>query len=303
MNKSIKKNIIICLLLTTFSLYGKEMVKIPEITYTRTDTKGNIQNVTVSSFYMDKYDVTINEWAEYLKKSRELDSKWKTNYYYKDYSIDQQINSMKYYMSDSGFIPIETICIDMESPIWNLYFADAICYCNFLSEQEGLIPCYEIIWDEFVPETVIWNQNANGYRLPTVAEWQAVSELYSREPDYEYFHKSNVLDDKIEKSKGKIPNKYGVVDIIGNCGKFLWDYYYKDELYIPANVENPIGPDKYTPDESAIFFNEPIYEVRLLSRYFDQNTNTFENYAKENLSHYPIDADVGATIRLCRNKE
>ncbi|BDC93220.1 formylglycine-generating enzyme family protein [Treponema bryantii] len=303
MNKLIKHFVIILMLLETFSLNAKEMVKIPEITFSRIDSQGNCQNVTVSSFYIDKYDVTINEWAEYLTKSRELDSKWKPNYKFKDYSIEDQINSMKYYFSDSGFIPIETISIDMESPIWNLYFKDAICYCNFLSEQEGLEPCYEIIWDEFVPEKVIWNQDANGYRIPTVAEWQAVSELYTREPDYEYFHKSNVFNDKIEKSQEKKPNKYGVVDIIGNCGKFLWDYYYKEELYIPANVKNPTGPDKYTPDESAIFFNEPIYEVRLLSRYFDQNNNTIENYAQKNLEPYPIDLDVGATIRLCRNKE
>lgn len=303
MNKLIKKICIVYILLETFAMYGKEMVKIPEITFTRTDSKGNMQVVTVSSFYMDKYDVTINEWAEYFKKSKELDSKWKPNYYYKDYSFEDQLNHMKYRLSDSGFIPIETISIDMEGPIWGVYFKDAICYCNFLSEQEGLTPCYEIVWDEFVPETVIWNQNANGYRLPTVAEWQAVSELYTREPDYEYFHKSNVLNEKNEKAKEKIPNKYGVVDIIRCRGKFLWDYYYKDELYIPANVRNPTGPDKYTPDESAIFFNEPIYEVRLLTLFFDQNNNTFENYAKKNLEPYPIDYNVGATIRLCRNKE
>lgn len=301
MNKLIKKITIFILLLESFSLSAKEMVKIPEISFYRTDSKGNSQEVTVSSFYMDKYNITINEWAEYLKKSRELDSKWKPNYYFKDYSIEDQLESMKYYLSDSGFIPIETISIDMDSPIWNLCFKDVISYCNFLSEQEGLEPCYEIIWNGLVPEKVIWNQDANGYRIPTVAEWQAVSELYTREPDYDYFHKSNVFDDKVEKSKDKIPNKYGVVDIIGNCSKFLWDYYNEDELYIPNNVKDPIGPDKYTPDANAIFFNEPIYEVRVLSLYFDHNKNTLENYAKNYLEPYTIDYNTGAFLRICRS--
>ena len=79
-------------LIIVSNLHAFEMVEIPEITFTRTDKAGNPQEVTVSPFYMNKYDVTINDWAEYLKKSRELDSKWKPNYYYKDYSIDQQVN-------------------------------------------------------------------------------------------------------------------------------------------------------------------------------------------------------------------
>lgn len=46
----------------------------------------------------------------------------------------------------------------------------AVEFCNALSIQEGLTPAYEIPYP--VSYDVIWNQNANGYRLPTEAEWE-----------------------------------------------------------------------------------------------------------------------------------
>ena len=50
-------------------------------------------------------------------------------------------------------------------PIENVTWYDAVAYCNALSLQEGLKPCYTISGS-----TITWNLNANGYRLPTEAE-------------------------------------------------------------------------------------------------------------------------------------
>ena len=48
---------------------------------------------------------------------------------------------------------------------WN----KAILFCNLLSRHLGLKECYSISDDG---ENVVWNREANGYRLPTEAEWQ-----------------------------------------------------------------------------------------------------------------------------------
>ena len=50
-------------------------------------------------------------------------------------------------------------------PVTNVTWYDAILFCNKLSEYDGLEPCYTING-----ELVEWNEKAEGYRLPTVAE-------------------------------------------------------------------------------------------------------------------------------------
>ena len=52
-------------------------------------------------------------------------------------------------------------------PVENISWLDAINYCNLLSEREGLAKAYEIKDNQ-----VIWHKEADGYRLPTEAEWE-----------------------------------------------------------------------------------------------------------------------------------
>ena len=52
-------------------------------------------------------------------------------------------------------------------PVENLSWYEAIAYCNARSEAENLTPVYTVDG-----ETVIWNREADGYRLPTEAEWE-----------------------------------------------------------------------------------------------------------------------------------
>lgn len=52
-------------------------------------------------------------------------------------------------------------------PVENVTWYDAVKYCNALSRAKGLAECYTIDGDK-----VVWNKNADGYRLPTEAEWE-----------------------------------------------------------------------------------------------------------------------------------
>lgn len=52
-------------------------------------------------------------------------------------------------------------------PVESITWYDAIAYCNTRSESEGLTPAYTIDG-----EHVTWDRSADGYRLPTEAEWE-----------------------------------------------------------------------------------------------------------------------------------
>jgi formylglycine-generating enzyme required for sulfatase activity len=87
-------------------------------------------SVTVSSFYMDKYQVTQKQYEDITGKNP---SKFKGH----------------------------------DLPAENISWYEAVQYCNNLSVKEGLTPAYTINGED-----VTWNRNADGYRLPTEAEWE-----------------------------------------------------------------------------------------------------------------------------------
>ncbi|HAH63523.1 MAG TPA: formylglycine-generating enzyme family protein, partial [Treponema sp.] len=57
-------------------------------------------------------------------------------------------------------------------PVENVTWFDAVRYCNARSAQEGLTPAYIITDKGDEISDVTWNRSADGYRLPTEAEWE-----------------------------------------------------------------------------------------------------------------------------------
>ncbi|NLH93585.1 MAG: SUMF1/EgtB/PvdO family nonheme iron enzyme, partial [Candidatus Cloacimonetes bacterium] len=134
-----------------------QMIYVPGGTFTMGDTRGYVNElpthtVTLNSFYIGKYEVTQAEYSQYMQPG----SSWRSDYGLGD-------NYPAYYVSWYAILK----------------------YCNLRSMAEGLIPCYTIngstnpanwgavptdyndAWD-----AAICDWNANGYRLPTEAEWE-----------------------------------------------------------------------------------------------------------------------------------
>jgi len=177
-------------------------------------------SVTVSDFYMSRYEVTQEEYQEMMG-------------------------------TNPGTFSGEKL------PVENITWFDALAYCNARSVKEGLTPVYTIDG-----QNVSWNRGANGFRLPTEAEWEYAGRAgtttpfntqtsisaeeanyfghYPYEIEENYFSQGNLETKPGQYRQTTIavgsfsPNAWGLYDMHGNVGEWCWDYYgpYNDVAQI-----------------------------------------------------------------------
>lgn len=129
-------------------------------------------------------------------------------------------------------------------PVENVTWFDVVRFCNQLSHYEGLSPTYQI---DGTAVTCDWK--ANGYRLPTEAEW----EYCSRAGQNFKFSGSNTLRSVAwyaDTSLGmthpvgeKKPNTFGLYDMTGNVWEWVWDWMGR---YRKSPSTDPRGPKQGT---------------------------------------------------------
>ena len=209
-------------------------------------SSANPTNIYVSAFYMDVNEVSSNQW--------------RTVY---SYATNRGYGFVNAGLAKAANHPVQTV-----------NWFDCVKWSNARSQQAGLVPVYYTdagltqVYTNSEPATVYPNWAANGYRLPTEAEWekaargglsglrfpwgnsisQSQANYYGRTSSYSYdfgpkgYHP---LGNYPATSPGTspvgsfAPNGCGLYDMAGNVYEWCWDWY--GTPYGQPSTNNPTG--------------------------------------------------------------
>ncbi len=175
--------------------------------------------VTLNDFYISKYEVTFE-------------------------MFDNFCNSSGYPKANDGGYGRG------KKPVINVSWEGAVKFCNWLSSKFGYEKVYDIKVDSagMVIRGVNWD--ADGFRLPTEAEWEYVARGGSKTQGYSYAGSNDPKSVAwfAENSENtphdvgtKSPNELNIYDLLGNAWEWCWDFY-DPSYYANSPEDNPRGP-------------------------------------------------------------
>ena len=223
--------------------------------------------VIVGSFYIDNYEILYDKWMSVTA--------WGAKHGYSDL---QDVGA-------NGFNSAGRVMMPVAAVSWY----DAVKWCNARSEMDGRTPVYYTntsllstqiyrVGMKDISNTMV-NWKANGYRLPTEAEWEYAAKggTKAQVPTPFMYSGSNTVDsvawflgnanNATYARELKKPNELGIYDMSGNVMEWCWDWYLF--IYPSGTVTDPKGES--TGDGRVLrggSYNSDEGQCRSLARFY-----------------------------------
>ncbi len=206
-----------------------------------------VHDVILSDFKISRCEITNQHYCDFLNS---LD----TSAIQLNEWIDITNNYCHIQKRDDGKFKVRVGFED--HPVVTVTWYGAAAFCNYLSEYFGYRSWYNL-------NDGSYDSTANGYRLPTEAEWEFAARGGKNSQGYEYSG-SDTLDlvawNWSNVSGGPQPvatkqhNELGLYDMSGNVWEWCHDWYsdsYYEECYQQGTVTNPRGPT-FSPESRRV---------------------------------------------------
>jgi formylglycine-generating enzyme required for sulfatase activity len=206
-----------------------------------------VHEVTVNSYYIGKTELTLGSFEEFITATNyQTDADKDGGSELSTESSVELKSGVNWRCDTKGNVRGSG---EKNHPVLYVSWYDAVSYCNWLSEKEGLQKAYSGSGDN-----ITCDFNANGYRLPTEAEWEYAARGGKQNKGYKYSGSDSLGEigwygafnnsGNRTKAEGtsevgtKRPDGLGIHDMSGNVWEWCWDWHGE---YSSENQTNPRG--------------------------------------------------------------